>query len=103
MAEQLGDGSTKLDSSTTKRRSMLGALLRVGKKEKKKMLSDFNLLSLQPGLDAYSKGFMVQGLSWNTEQVELSLVEVRRRLNDKRNTVWVSASVCYAQKPLLEV
>jgi hypothetical protein len=46
MAEQLGDGSTKLDSSTTKRRSMLGALLRVEKKEKKKLLSDFNLLSL---------------------------------------------------------
>jgi hypothetical protein len=45
---------------------------------------------------------MVQGLDLSPEQVELSLVEVRRRLSSKENPVWVSASVCYAQKPALE-
>jgi hypothetical protein len=47
-------------------------------------------------------GTMVRGLDLSPEQVELSLVEVRRRLSNKKNPVWVSASVCYAQKPALE-
>jgi hypothetical protein len=67
------------------------------------MLFDFNLLGLQLYDGVYSKSFMVRGLGWNTEQAKLSLVDVRWRLNNKRNPVWVAVSVCYAQKPVSKV
>jgi len=73
-----------------------------GENQTKQKLSSLNLRNLLDGLDAYSKGFMVHGLGWSPEQVELSLVEVRRRLSSKGNPVWMSASVCYAQKPAPE-
>ena len=73
-----------------------------GENKTKQRLSNLNLRNLLDGLNAYSKGFMVHGLDLSPEQVKLSFVEVRRRLSSKKNPVWVSASVCYAQKPVLE-
>lgn len=64
------------------------------------MASELILYNLREGLDAYRKGFMVHGLGWSSERVELLLVNVRQQLKDDSNPVWVSASVCYAQKPV---
>jgi hypothetical protein len=71
-----------------------------GQNKSKKMVSELISYNLRSGLDAYGKGFLVHGLGWSSERVELLLVDVRQQLKDNSNPVWVSASVCYAQKPV---
>jgi hypothetical protein len=77
------NGLTKLGSLATKSGPLLYALLTPERIKQSGGYPISNLRNLLDGLDAYSKGFMVHGLDLSAEQVELSLVEVRRRLNSK--------------------
>ncbi|KAK5991010.1 Methyltransferase pytC [Cladobotryum mycophilum] len=55
---------------------------------------------LLDGLQAIALGPLTRGLQWNRDQVELSIMEVRRAYYDNASLIYMPFHVIYAQKPL---